>query len=82
MPSSKKILPNARKKVTASAQAMVSVRKIRKDSTQLDDSRTSCKKTVSTLNTADQIPASSAPSQNDTIMSMLHEIKESNASLV
>ena len=68
MPSSKKMLPNARKKVTASARARVSVRKIRKDSTQLDGSylgRTSSKKTgtVSTLNTAD--PTSSAPSQNN-----------------
>ena len=86
MPSSKKMLPNARKKVTASARARVSVRKIRKDSAQLDGSylgKNNSKKagTVSTLNSADQIPTSSAPSQDDAIMSMLYEIKESNASL-
>ena len=86
MPSSKKMLPNARKKVTASARARVSVRKIRKDSAQLDGSylgKNDSKKagTVSTLNSADQIPTSSAPSQDDAIMSMLYEIKESNASL-
>ena len=82
MPSCKKMLRNTRKKVTASAVLGFQLGTLGKILHSLMP-HTYGKKTgtVSTLNTADQVHASSAPSQNDAIMSMLHEIKESNASL-
>ena len=83
MPSNKKTLPNARKRVTASARARVSVRKIKKTNTQLDGSYLEPKSSeiVSTVPAAHQTPNSNAPSTNDAIMVMLQEIKVSNTAL-
>ena len=84
MPSSKKMLPNERKKVTASARARISVRKTKKGiSLNLDGSylgKASERNIVSTENTLEQ-PSTSTPSSNDAVMIMLQEIKESNAAL-
>ena len=82
MPSTRKTLPNNRKKVTASTSARTSVKKTgpRKVS-QLDGSyleKLAGKKTVSTRNVQ---PSSSGPSDNDTILSMQQEIMDSNAAL-
>ena len=75
MPSNKKTLPNARKRVTESARARVSVRKIKKTNTQLDGSYLEPKSSeiVSTVPAAHQT--------NDAIMVMLQEIKDSNTAL-
>ena len=80
MPLNKKMLPNARKRVTASARARIPVKK---SSTQLDGSyvEPSHNKTVRTVNGVDQTPKNSIPSTNDAIMVMLQEIKESNVAL-
>ena len=83
MPSNKKTLPNARKRVTASARARVSVRKIKKTHTQLDGSYLEPRNNeiVSTAPAAHQTPSSNVPSTNDAIMMMLQEIKDSNTAL-
>ena len=84
MPSTKKMLPNERKRVTASARARISVKKSKKGkSSNMDGSyltKVSERNTVSTVNTLEQ-PGTSAPSSNDAGMLMLQEIKESNAAL-
>ena len=81
MPSTKKPLPNDRKKVTASARARTSVRKTgTRKASQLDGSyleKLSGKKTVG--NAKHDQPISSGPSSNDAILSMLQEIKDSNS---
>ena len=80
MPSGKKMLPKSRKRVTASARARTSVSKMRKvvnkgsDGSYLQD-----KETVSNLPAVTQPSTSS--SNSDAIMSMLYEIKDSNAEL-
>ena len=84
MPSTKKTLPNDRKRVTASARARVSVKKAKKGSLQLDGSyleKATTKRTVSTSSSVEPVTATSTPSQNDAIMTMLNEIKESNTTL-
>ena len=67
MPSNKKILTNAKERVSASARVKICVKKTRKvfstESSYLDKVRD--KGTVSTLNTVDQ-PKNSAQSNNDT----------------
>ena len=84
MPSTKKTLPNDRKRVTASARARVSVKKAKKGSLQLDGSyleKATSKRTVSTSSSVEPVTDTSTPSQNDAIMTMLNEIKESNTAL-
>ena len=80
MPSTRKPLPNDRKKVTASARAKTSVKKTgSRKASHLDGSyleKLAGKKTVSTAK-SDQ-PGPSGPSNNDAILSMLQEIKDSN----
>ena len=83
MPSTRKPLPNDRKKVTASARARTSVKKTgSRKASHLDGpylEKLAGKKTVSTAK-SDQ-PGSSGPSNNDAILSMLQEIKDSNTAL-
>ena len=85
MPSTRKQLPNDRKKVTASARAKTSVKKTgsRKashlDGSYLEKLAGKSVKTVSTVRN-DQ-PGSSKPSSNDAILAMLQEIKDSNTAL-
>ena len=83
MPSTRKPLPNDRKKVTASARAKTSVRKTgTKKASHLDGSyleKLAGKKTVSTAK--NHQPGSSRPSSNDAILPMLQEIKDSNTAL-
>ena len=84
MPSTKKTLPSKKKRVTASARARISVRKTKKGKqSNLDGSyleKANERNTVSTVNTLQQ-PVTSAPSNNDAVMLMLQEIKDSNAAL-
>ena len=80
MPSWKKMLPKARKCVTASARARISVTKARKViNKEKDDSFLGNKETVSTLPTVTQPSTSSY--NCDAIMTMLCEIRDSNANL-
>ena len=61
MPSTKKTLPNDRKRVTASARARVSVKKAKKGSLQLDGSyleKATSKKTVSTSSSVEPVTES------------------------
>ena len=78
------MLPNKRKRVTASARASILVRKTKKGKqSNLDKSyleKASGRNTVSTVNTLQQ-PGTSAPSNNDAVMLMLQEIKDSNIAL-
>ena len=68
--------PNARKRVTASARAGISVKKTKKTSTQLGGSYLEPRhnKTVSTVHNVDQTPSNTTLSTNDAIMVMLQEI--------
>ena len=74
MPSTKKMLPNERKRVTASARARISVKKTKKGkSSNLAGSyleRDSEKNTLSTVNTLEQ-PGTSASSNIDNVMLMV-----------
>ena len=82
MPSSKKEIPNARKRVTASARARTSVKNSKKiAASELDGSYVQrVNKTVSTGSVKDtQQPASH--SDNAAIFSILKDIKESNEAL-
>ena len=81
MPSERKQLPKARKRVTASARAQIYVRKSRKVVSGMDGSYLHTdKETVSSLNSV--TGPSTSTSGNDAILAMLHEIKESNTALV
>ena len=82
MPSSKKELPNARKRVTASARARTSVKKTRKVGvSELDGSYLQkAGKTVSSSGVANQRQPAEQ-SANETILSLLQDIKQSNESL-
>ena len=79
MPSSKKELPNARKRVTASARARTSVKKTRKVGvSELDGSYLQkAGKTVSSFGVANQRQPAEQ-SANETILSLLQDIKQSN----
>ena len=79
MPSGKKMLPKTMKWVTASARARISVTKARKViNKESNDSYLGNKETVSNLPPVTQL---SATSHNNAIMTMLCEIRESNADL-
>ena len=83
MPSNKKMLPKERKRVTASARARISVRKAKKGK-QSDFDGSYLEKaggnTVSTVTNWQQ-SETSVPSNNDAVLLMLQEIKDSNAAL-
>ena len=84
MPSNKKMLLNARNRITASARARISVKKKnKKTATQLDGSYLEPRhsKTVSTVHKVDQTLTNTTPSTNYAIMVMLQETKESNVAL-
>ena len=82
MSSSKKELPNARKRVTASGRARTFVKKSKRGATsELDGSYVQrVKKTVTTVDVVkQQMPANH--SDNEAILSMLRDIKDSNEAL-
>ena len=82
MPSSKKELLNARKRVTASARSRTSVKKSKRvAASELDGSYVQrVKRTVSTASVKEkQQPA--PHSDNEAILSMLKDIKDSNEAL-
>ena len=82
MPSSKKEIPNARKRVTASARARTSVKKQKRMvASELDGSYVQkSKKTVSTACVKEKQQPVSHP-DNEAILSILKDIKESNDAL-
>ena len=82
MPSSKKEIPNARKRVTASARPRTSVKKPKRMvASELDGSYVQkIKKTVSTASVKEkQQPVPQL--DNEAILSILKDIKESNDAL-
>ena len=81
MPSERKQLPKMRKRVTASARARISVRKSRKVvNNRMDGSYLHTdKKTVCTSNSV--TGPSTSGNNNEAIIAMLNEIKESNVAL-
>ena len=79
MPSSKKELPNARKRVTASDRARTSVKKTRRVGvSELDGSY--LQKTKKTVSSSDAVKQRKPAEQsdNETILSLLQDIKHSN----
>ena len=80
MPSGKKELPKSRKRVTASARARISVKKARKViNKESNGSYLGNKETVSYVLPVTQ-PSTSSHS-SDAIMTMLYQIRDSNADL-
>ena len=80
MPSGKKMLPKARKRVTASERARVSVTEATKViNKESDGSYLGNKETVTTLSTVTQ--PSTYLDNSDVIITMLCEIRKSNADL-
>ena len=84
MPSNKKMLPKEKKCVTVSARARISTRKARKGK-QSDFygsylEKASERNIVSTVNNLQQ-SGTSVPSNNDAVLLMLQEIRDSNAAL-
>ena len=77
--STKKMLPNEKKRMTTSARARISVKTTKKGKfSNLDGSyleRASGRNTVSIVNTLQQ-PGNPALSNNDAVMLMLQEIRE------
>ena len=81
MPSERKQLPKARKCVTASARARISVRKSRKTVNGGLDGSYLHKDRDTVSNGASVTQLSTSSNSKDAIMAMLYEIKESNAAL-
>ena len=79
MPSGKKTLPKDRKRVTASARARISVSKARKVVNK--DSNGSYLANTETVSISPPVTQPSSTASSDAIMSMLCEIRASNADL-